>query len=375
MKRYLFVLILIPYILFSQENSGSAFYQSAISVRTGMFYQSIKIGDEKINQMAFPISVMIPVAKNFTVSIVNNPALSKNDVTDVNGLTETKIGLRYVALDDKLLLKVIAGLPTGKTKYSIEQFNLVKYLSTGSLDYYVSYYGRGFNSNVGISYAEPISKTLILGGGVSYYYKGDFYPLDLPTGGKYNPGDELTANLGLDYLFDKTTRFNFDVIYTSYAADQIDGVKKFQAASKLTLYSGLQFKYGKSKHSVYLLDRFKSNNLLYIREEEFKAESGNQLDVGYDGIIPLNIDLSLLLSFDAKIFGDIQQMVVGDMFETGKTNVFGGGLGLRIFLTDVLILDIAGKYKTGKINIIQGNISDERDVSGISAVAGLSFRF
>jgi hypothetical protein len=109
--------------------------------------------------------------------------------------------------------------------------------------------------------------------------------------------------------------------------------------------------------------------------EELLAKSGNQLDIGYDGVIPINFDLSLLLNLDGKFYGDIQQMVVGDMFETGKTNIYSGGLGFRLFFTDVIMLDILGKYKTGKITIIQGNVSSEKNVSGFGGMAGLSFKF
>jgi hypothetical protein len=377
MKKIMLMIIFLfsSNLSICQDFSGSLIYQAANTVRAGAFYQSLKIGDEKINQMAFPVSLTIPIASSFTMNIVNNPAMSKSDMADINGLTETKIGLRYVTLGEKLLFKVIAGLPTGKTKYTIDQFNLAKFLSTNSLDYYVSYYGRGMNANIGASYAQPVTKSLVLGAGVSYYYKGTFYPLDLPSGGKYDAGDEITANLGMDYLFDRWTRFNIDLIYTNYMTDKIDGVNKFQAAPKLTIYSGFQFKYGRSTHSIFILDRLKSDNKLYMHGEEFLAKSGNQLDIGYDGVIPINFDLSILLNLDGKFYGDIQQMVVGDMFETGKTNIYSAGLGLRIFFTDVIILDIVGKYRTGKITIIQGNVSNEKNVSGFGGIAGLSFKF
>jgi len=278
MRKYLLiVMILITNILYSQDFSGSLIYQAANTVRAGAYYQSLKIGDEKINQMAFPVSLTVPIMSNFTMNIVNNPAMSKSDITDINGLTETKIGLRYVTFGERLLFKVIAGLPTGKTKYTTDQFNLAKFLSTNSLDYYVSYYGRGMNANIGASYAQPVTKSLVLGAGVSYYYKGNFYPLDLPSGGKYDAGDEITANIGMDYSFDRWTRFNIDLIYTNYMTDKIDGVNKFQAAPKLTIYSGFQFKYGKTIHSVFVLNRLKSDNKLYMHGEEFLAKSGNQL--------------------------------------------------------------------------------------------------
>jgi hypothetical protein len=376
MKKYLFIGIsLIANLLYSQDYSGSLIYQSGMTLRAGAYYQSLKIGDEKINQIAFPVSLTIPIMGNFSMNIINNPAMSKSDITDINGLAETRIGLRYVTLGEKLLFKVITGLPTGKTKYTIDQFNLAKFLSTNSLDYYVSYYGRGFNTNIGASYAYPVTKSLVLGAGASYYYKGTYYPLDLSSGGKYDPGDEITANIGLDYLFDRWTRVNLDLIYTNYMTDKIDGADKFQSAPKLTIYSGFNFRYGSSSHSIFILDRFKSDNKLYLHGEEYLAKSGNQIDIGYGGIFPINIDLKLLLNLEGKFYGDIQQMVVGDMFETGKTNIYSGGLGFRIFFTDVIILDITGNYKTGKITIIQGNISSEKDVSGFGGMAGLSFKF
>jgi hypothetical protein len=375
MKKYIILLLIYIVTASGQDISDSYLYQSTNTARAGISFQSIKVGENTISQTAFPVSVLIPFGNDLSISLVNNPALSKNDNTEINGLSETKIGLRYFTLDEKLIIKLITGLPTGKTKYSIDQFNLAKLLSTSALDYSVSFYGRGFNTNIGLSYAEQVSKSLILGLGVSYYYKGSFYPLELPSGGEYDPGDEVTIDLGIDYAFNRKTRFNLDVIYANYGKDKIDGTDKFLPAPRLTIYGGFQFNVDNTIHNIFIINRLKNDNTLYIQGEEFKASNGNQLDMGYSGIFPVNINLSLLAFLEGKMYGDIQQMVVGDLFETGKTDVYSAGAGVRIYLNEMLDLDITGKYKTGKINLIKGNIISENDVSGFGASAILKVRF
>jgi hypothetical protein len=157
--------------------------------------------------------------------------------------------------------------------------------------------------------------------------------------------------------------------------DRIDGVDKFQAAPRFTVFSGFQFRVDNTTHNIFLIDRLKNDNKLFILGKEYSASSGNQMDIGYTGRFPLSMDFSLLAYLEGKFYGDIQQMIVGDLFETGKTNILCFGAGARIFLSELLILDTTFKYKTGKLSIIKGNIASDNDISGFNAQAVLYISF
>ena len=123
---------------------------------------------------------------------------------------------------DKVWINGEASLPTGVTKLTENELTVATILSESSFDYRVPVFGQGTNANLRLAYAYAAQRRLILGFGASYVYKGEYQPASI-TGfsEKYDPGDEVSVNAGLDYTsFSKTDRFSFDLTVTNYLPDK-----------------------------------------------------------------------------------------------------------------------------------------------------------
>ena len=374
MKKSIFILFVLVSNLFAQQGNDKVVYLTSNRVDVSTYYQDLKIGDATLSQVAFPISVTIPIDIRTTFSIYNGSALSKYEDTEINGLGDTRIGFRYLLPGDKLILRATASIPTGKTELNGMQFLLSQILTQNPLSYPVSYYGQGFNTSLSLVYATPIAKNLVIGGGASYNYRGKFTPLKSEHVEEFDPGDEITADIGLDVKASNTFRFNVGLLYTLFSKDKMDGVDIFKLGNKVSLFVRLNLRTNTIRNSAFIVFRVRGDNKLFTDSEEKILTNGSQIDVNYVGSIPITPTLSMNVKLDGKFYGTSAQMLGGrDLLRNGKANVFGLGAGARLFLSDLISTDVNLGYKTGSIILPNEDISSS--ISGFLANLAFTFRF
>ncbi len=373
MKNFLLLLIISTALLNAQESLDKLLYLSSNKVGISANYQSLKIGDETLSQLSIPLNIVVPVSNRTTLSINGNAAMSKYAENDLNGLGETKIGLRFILPGERLMLRALVGVPTGKTKLDNTQFYISQLLSMNPFEYPISYYGQGLNANLSAVYAFPVSRSFVIGAGAAYNYRGDFYPKKTESGGKFDPGDEIIADLGFDVKLSDQLGFNFDVAYTLYSRDKYDDQEIFELGDKISIYGELRFNISRLKNSIFVINRIKSNNMALSDISEDDLKTGAQFDVGYRGRLPVTYLTALLFKAGFKLYQDSEYISGGELIKTGKTTLIGVGAGISLNVSDYTSFEVLGEYKTGKMNLLL--IKDEQDISGFSASFGTVIRF
>jgi hypothetical protein len=372
MKKSIFIIFLFVSNLFAQQVTDKNLYLTSNKVDVSAYYQSLKIGDSVLSQIAFPINITIPVGMRMSFSIYNGLALSKYEDTEINGLGDTKIGFRYFIPGDKFVFRAIASIPTGITELDPEQFILSQILAQNPLSYPVTYYGQGFNTSLSLAYATPITKAFVVGAGVVYNYRGKFTPLQ--NYGEFKPGDEITADIGFEVKASNNLKFNFDVLYTIFSKDKMDNVDIFQFGNRLSLFAGVKLKTGDINHNLFVVTRIREDSKFFTNDnEEEILKNGSQVNVNYVGLMPITPKLSITVKLDGKIYGTYDQFLGGKVLVTGEATVIGCTAGAKLFLSDLISSDLNLGYKVG--SIILPNFEVSSNISGFLANLGFTFRF
>jgi hypothetical protein len=405
MKKLLKLILLssiFPYLLFSQF-SERVFYLKSISLDVGGNLQSWKVGDTKLTETSLPLQVVFPITEQMSISLSNIPVLISRTASDttfdkqgnmqtadkkttINSLTDTRIGLKYIFLDNKALLNLSVNIPTGKKDLEDESYGLSTQLGLGILKYRMPVLGQGLNVGGSFVYAIPLNKRNIVGFGLSYNMKSKFTPVKSVN---YKGGDDY--GLSLSYIYNPASglKISLDAAYTNFMKDKIsftslsDGVEKtiemeFQSGYKINLVSQISLKTGPVQHWLVLQDKIRGKNqqqTLKVVDNQFiynwkDVTNGQQLETNYNFSVPLSNLLTLTGQALFRIYGGGQDNWNGIVIQSDNSTVFGGGAGLRIMLMDNISLDVSGKYLTGKIKI-----GKEYNASGFDAYAKFNFLF
>lgn len=372
MKIILYILLFSSLAL-SQTLNDKLLYITSNKIDLNFNLQSLKIGNDKLEQLSFPTNILIPFSSHLSVDLWNGSALTKFNGNKINALGETRVGIKYIFPSERFMVKALIGLPTGKTKLSNEEFLISQLISLNPLGYPISYYSQGFNVNLSLIYAYPISKSFVLGLGCAYNYKGNYYPRESTDMGKFDPGDEIISDFGFDVKISKNLKFNFDFVYTVFAKDKIDDIEVFKMGNKISLYTGLNYIIGITNNNIFVIYRKRSNNKLLSENSTEELSSGAQIDINYLFELMLNTRLTPYLLFDGKLYQSADQLLNGELVHTGESTIFGLGLGLRYNIIDFLQAEIFYLFKTG--DIILPSSTEKMDISGSKVGCNLLFRF
>jgi hypothetical protein len=408
MKRILRIIVLsgiFPCLIFAQF-SERVFYLRSISVDAGGNFQTWKVGDTKLSETSFPLQVVLPISDQMSVSISNIPVLISRTATDtayekvgntitsststnkttLNTLTDTRIGFKYIFLNNKALLNLSANIPTGKKEMEDASFGLSTQLGLGILKYRMPVLGQGLNFGGSFIYAMPLNKRNILGFGLSYNVKTKYTPVKSVD---YDAGDDYGVSLSYIYTPTSNLKMSCDAAYTNYAKDKISfttlssGVEKkidmeFQSGYRINIVAQASLKTGAITHWLVFQDKIRGNNrqqTLKVIDNDFfydwkDVTNGQQFEASYNLTTPLTPYLTFSAQALLRMFGSGQDNWNGIVIQSDNSSVYGGGAGLRIQLMDNLGLDITGKYLTGKIKLGQ-----EYDVSGFDVYAKFNILF
>jgi len=293
---------------------------------------------ETIDETAVPMSFMLPIGNRFNLSVSHTPAVVKwRENQSISGLSDTWVQGIYTFWDDKLFLNLGVAIPTGKTQLDSVQLDLTQELSRNIYKYRLPVFGQGLSVKGGFAFAYPIQEGLVLGLGAQYIYKGSYHPLQYeygfsePWDEEFDPGNEISFNVGLDIELAENMKLMLDGMYSYYGKDLWAGSEIFGSGQRITLSSGYYYRFNRDTqylwaHLVYRqfgkMER--EQDLVLVREE--KNSNGFQLELNVDCRIFPYYKGGISVLADARINGK-------DEMHQYSANCYGGGLGAQYEVT------------------------------------------
>ena len=270
---------------------------------------------------------------------------------------------------DKIWLTGGVSVPTGKTKLTTPQLKLASLVSQTAFAYRVPTFGQGLSGNMAIVYAGTITRRMVLGIGVSYYYKGKYEPVEAASKFEYDAGDEISVNLGYDFItFSKVARLSFDMTATYFLDDQLNGTNVFRSGPRFIGLAAYSIKSGSMNHLVQLRSRYRLPNTFYNSGTATKNEAALQMEGQYTLSYPVAEWLQGSAVGEVKNFASDQVLVGGVPIESGKAQIFSIGADGTFLFSSVIYPTLTLRYATGSVTME----NKAKDVHGIEA--GLMIR-
>ncbi|NQT27451.1 hypothetical protein HQ585_19010 [candidate division KSB1 bacterium] len=379
MKKWLLILFLfIIGTAFSQEEILQT--QHTGYLQLGTHFQGWRIENQTvpINQLSIPLMLMFPIGDQMHLILSHRSAYTwwEEDNT-INGPSDTWVQLNYMLAKDRVLVNFGLGIPTGKTHLNNDQFLLSQLLSRNIFRFSMPVYGQGFCIKGGIAGAYPLNERIILGLGAQYIKKGSYNPVDYtytyPIGNeiysetfspKYQAGNEISGQVGLDIMLSKDMKLMFDVMMTYYNRDMMDGQEVYGSGQKLVVEGGLFYRFQDDKYAWgHLLFRRKGKSEIrqgFTFEEEEYNSSGYQFETDFHVDMSSAENAKFALLAHGRFYGENE-------YGVGSANLLGGGIGMNYEITTDSIIDFQVKYLTGR--------TDDRRIEGMEILIFLKFKF
>ncbi len=368
---YKIFLIFLAIIFCSMQNVSAQNLSFAYenNIAAGACFQKWSTAnDQNISQFSIPVRYVWALSRQTTINVISGAAFSGfSGVSDnLNGFNDSKINASHILFGERMLINAGMNMPTGVRKLNSDQRTVAAALSPNVFNFRSPVMGQGLNFNLGAVYAAPLTKTFVLGGGVSYQYNGKFKPFadsDL----EYRPGNEIILTLGADKTFGRSRdafKLIADVSYSIYQADKLNGQEVFKSGKKwfVQLYS--LFTVADMNMHIWIRNRTKGKNErgLGALQAESRNSNGNQFEAGIMSYIPLTSGFLIKGILDTRVYSKNEYQVNG-------ARIFAAGSGFVYRLSDSFSLDTVFKLAFG--NLI--NRDAKTGVTGIEAGAGINF--
>lgn len=361
MKQWNLYLLMILFSIHVSGMEGFIPSKSSGFISVGGSFQqwSIEEMDDPIQQTVVPIVCFYPLTPNWYLNVSNSPAYAAFGNSSLSGISDTWIRTTYITPNEKFMLNLGIGAPTGKAQLSNNEYVMLMSLSENAFRFRLPSYGQGLNVKVGGGMAIPLQGKSVLGLGVNYIYK-DAYNFLNGLDIEYNPGDEINIVTGISVPVGKQGKWSTDIIYSIYNKDKFSGddLPEIDAGDKILVNTSLAYKLKAGFFYAAIRFRQRGNNDLYIPLQPVvsKKTIGDQIET--DGLYQFSQWKQGGLSFiwDGRFYSDNEDGY-------GKATIYGFGLALQHMLTPM----VQGKFQ---MKYLQGSIS-EINVTGIDVLAGV----
>ncbi len=376
------LVLLIGYSLQAQENPvlpDRGFIATSIRLQAWRVQPFM----DPISQLSAPMTAVIPIGKKFHLNINHTPAFSwwREDEQDIAGFSDTWVQGSYIMFKGRVMLNLGLGLPTGKTNLDSVQYTFVKdRLSQNIFKYQLPVYSQGLSGKAGFAIALPISAEVILGIGGQYYYRRPYHPVTyqykfMDKNGQlvnkewnepYKPGDEVTANAGLDIQLQENMRLSLDATFTHYWRDLLNAVEIYGSGEKIGFHLGYFYQFNRRYIWYRLAYRQKGKNEILMGlslAEEEKNSTGAQaeMDLTFKFMDFDNGGVSLFS--EGRIYGQ-NEYGLEDHYAVGF------GIGVNYQYTENFLIDVRVKYLTGTIHPY-----GKREIDSLESYFGFVYEF
>ncbi len=359
-----------------EQGSDKSIFRGSAGMTFGGTQQQWNLKDsarKKIGtlmQQSAPLTVSFPLANRFLVSVSNSGAISSFDTARSTNIVDTRVSMSYVFPGEKFWFTGGLTFPTGKTELNSAELQLTNLLGQTALGYKVPTFGQGMSGTASLVYASTLTRRSVLGIGLSYFYKGDYKPISgSPI--EYDPGDELSLNIGYDYItYGKNARISVDVTSTYFFKDEISGSGPvFESGPRAIATVIYSLKTETVNHTVLLRSRYRLQNNFIASNKKFDASL--QIEGKYTLGTMLTQSLYGTFVGEGKYYTPDQIPSGITYIETGKAQIGEAGIDLTLVSWQSVLPTIGARYALGAVTINGANY----DVDGLKADLSIKISF
>jgi hypothetical protein len=356
-----------------EKGTDKSIFRGASGVTFGGIQQQWELKDSKgvsvgtLQQQSAPVNVSLPLLNRLLLSISNSGAISTFDTASSTNIVDTRIALSYVFPGEKFWLTGNVSLPTGKTELDAADIYMTSLLGQTAFGYKVPTFGQGLSGNLSMVYAASLTRRMVLGIGLSYFYKGPFKPLK-SAGIEYDAGDEISLNIGCDYItYGKNARLSVDLTSTYFMQDKLSGSGAvFESGPRAIATLIYALKTENVNHTLQLRGRYRLQNNFISSNKKYDASM--QVEGQYSLGTMLFSGLYGTLVGEGKYYTPDQIPSGVTYIETGNAQILSGGADVTVVSWGWIQPTIGARYAMGAITISGANY----DVNGLEA--NLTFR-
>jgi hypothetical protein len=330
---------------------------------------------QTVSQLFVPVYVKARLADDWGVALYSSASRSSsNSATSpaISGLNDSKVQLTHSLAEDRILLSAGASFPTGKTKLSATERELIPWLTADFFNFPVKIPGEGLELFGEVGVAVPASMWVLGMAGAVHYY-GKYTPYDDER--DYQPGMRVIGTAGLSRDWSRRGHIGLDVVVIYSTNDKVLGSPVFGDGLQLDfrLVGSREFAKGGYEAAARFIQRGKNKILsasgLDLVNEQSKT-NGNDFRFHCSAHHSMIGRLQGWGSFDTKILMANGYPADNPLYTKGA-RIFGFGGGLDLPLGTAATIGVGARIWTGSSGGTQSH--EALDLSGYEINERLSF--
>ncbi|HEX9659377.1 MAG TPA: hypothetical protein VGA18_03715 [Rhodothermales bacterium] len=357
----------------ASEAPGQVIPGTPFSGSVESYYQSWDIDEgatsTTVTQVFTPISVFLPIADRLEAR-VSSAYVSMSRDTDfsdsesVSGLADLKLQVNGSFLQRRLILGLVANLPSGQGELTSLEQDIVYDFVSPDLSVRTNRLGEGFNIGGTVSFANALSESVTLGIGASVLSRGS-YDTSLPGTSNpitLSPGLESRAGATLDIL-SGVSAFRLSSTLAMYGTEQVNDVENYKIGQELTFAADYTVAYqaGRGRLSAGVLEILRFDNSIRSDgsfDTEEVSSNGNYLVVHASNDYGVSPKLVLTVSALGRLVGANES-------DAGDATVIESGLAATLTPTSNVAITLGGRYVTGSGTGFSGR---DREIKGMEGM-------
>jgi len=323
-------------------------------VRSGVYFESYSFGQglafNRVSEFTIPIGITQRVGDRFVIDFATAYARATTEqpggiTIEHAGFVDSDVRATVSVIPGRLLLNVVATLPTGVETVSDTTIPLFGATATDLLAFTTPSFGAGGAVSTGFAWAFRMRSNWAAGVGGSFRAAANYVPV---TGGNtLTPGGEIRARFGLEGPFGEGKYFRGALLYTATADNDIGGGEQSAIGDRFLAYAAVSLPLGSSHLSIYGWDMRRLRAHSWDAPATISVPRGNVLALGarLERAVSPTITLVPLVEFRHELTGPTDKMeLLGYLLR--------GGADLRYRLSN---------HATGVLNaqLAVGSIQDE----------------
>jgi len=326
------------------------------------FKSPAQVDVQKISLLTVPISVRVSLAPQWELGV--NGAYASGSLTrqsgeaaTISGLTDTDIRLTYATAGDRLRVSAVALAPTGKSKLSAAEMDVMGVVAADLLPFAISNWGSGGGLGMSAALALPVSDASTIGISGGYVLARSYEPL-AATSFAYRPGNQMQMRAAADRTFGSSAKASLQLSYLHFGQDQTAGSNFYQTGDRLQAVGSLAFAAGDRGTGLLYVGYLqrqegKYTSVVQVTPAQNLVYAGTGFRQRVGGVV-------LVPTLDVRVLGNDAGI------EQGRT--ISAGIGLEVPAGNFELLPLA-RARFGHLTV---RTAQESDFTGLEL--GLSIR-
>jgi hypothetical protein len=315
-------------------------------------YQRFEDEGRTLTQWSVPLQMVVPFRDRWQVSIRGSGASAGGDnVQTLSGLTDVQAALSYARPvgEGSVILNANVNAPTGKKELSQGEFITATLLSQNFYRFRVSSFGQGLGAGTGVTWAFPVTESVVFGLGGAFQYHASYDPV-AGRQQEYDPGEEGRFTAGIDIQLTRMSALSADLSLFLYGTDTVGGGDRFDAGNYGSVR--VQYLHRGDGQTLRILGRYRQQEKSTL---PIRNGSDRELQVlPSHGMLQARYTVGLSESVDVRV------SAAGHWYE--ETTAFGGktlgtiGVEPRFAVGERVSIAPRAAYTAGDITGLEGGV-------------------